>query len=118
MTNLPERIEQLAVQVATKTREVQDLRDQIGQRESAATIEILNARDEEGRPLYSNETARGAALKLALAANTRYTDVERRLAVAETERAHLLANLERARNEFRLYLLDRQQEIAAMGDEG
>lgn len=112
--NFPERIEQLALQLAAKTREVQDLREQLGLKESAATLEVLNARDEEGRPLYSNETARGAALKLALAANPRYTESERRLAAAEIERAELLANLERARNEFRLHLLDRQQEIATM----
>ena len=117
MTNLPERIEQLALQQAAKSREVQDLREQISQRESAATLEILNARDEEGRPLYTNETARNAALKLALAANTRYTELERRLVTVETERATLLANLERARNEFRLHLLDRQAEITAMGGE-
>ena len=101
--NFPERIEQLSIQVAAKTREVQDLREQIGLKESAATLEVLNARDEEGRPLYSNETARGAALKRALAAT-------------ETERAELLANLECARNEFRLHLLDRQQEIAVMSN--
>ncbi len=117
MTNFPERIEQLAMQTAAKGREVQDLREQIGLKESAATLEILNARDEEGRPLYSNETARGAALALALAANPKHTELKRRLAAAETERAELLANLERARGEFRLHLLDRQQEIATVSGE-
>ncbi len=42
--NYPEHIESLAWQVAAKTREVQDLREQIGLRESAATLEILNAK--------------------------------------------------------------------------
>ena len=111
--NYPERIETLALQLAAKTREVQDLREQLDLKESAATLEVLNARDEGGRPLYSNETARNAALKLALTANTKYQELERKLSAAETDRAQLLASLERARNEFKLYLLDRQQEIAA-----
>lgn len=112
--NYPERIESLALQIAAKTREVQDLRDQIGVRESAATLEVLNAKDEEGRPLYSNETARTAAINLALSGNTRYQELSRKLAAAEQERTQLMANTERARNEFKIYLLDRQQEIAVM----
>lgn len=115
--NYPERIETLALQVAAKTREVQDLREQIGLRESAATLEILNAKDEEGRPLYSNETARSAAIKLALSGNTKYQELNRRLAAAEQERAQLLATTERVRNEFKVYILDRQQEIATMRSE-
>ena len=115
--NYPERIESLALQIAAKTREVQELREQIGLRESAATLEVLNAKDEEGRPLYSNETARSAAIKLALSGNTRYQELNRRLAATEQERAQLLANIERARNEFRVHLLDRQQEIATMRPE-
>lgn len=112
--NYPEHIESLALQVATKTREVQEVREQIGLRESAATLEILNAKDEEGKPLYSNETARSAAIKLALSVKTKYQELNRRLAVAEHERAQLLASIERARNEFRVHLLDRPQEIATM----
>ncbi len=110
--NHPERIEETALALAAKSREVQDLRAQVGLKDSAATIEILNAKDEEGRPLYTNETSRGAAIKLALAANRSYQELERRLAVAEQEREQLRANVERLRNEFRLYLLDRQAEIA------
>ncbi len=112
--NYPERIESLALSLAAKSREVQDLREQIGLRESSATLEILNAKDEEGRALYSNETARSAAIKLALASNTRYQELDRKLIIAEQERAQLAANVERARNEFKLHLLDRQQEIAAL----
>lgn len=113
----PERIEALAVQLAAKTREVQDLREQIGLRESSATLEVLNARDAENRPLHSNETSRNAAIQLALAASAKHQEAARRVAAAETERAGLQANVERLRNEFRLHLLDRQQEIAAMNSQ-
>ena len=112
--NYPEHIESLSLALAAKSRELQDLRAQLDLKESAATLEILNARDEQGKALYSNETARNAALKLALSANPRYQELERKVAVAEQERAELFANLERVRGEFKVYLLDREQEIAAM----
>lgn len=115
--NYPEQIEATALQLSAKTREVQDLREQIDLRESAATLEVLNARDEQGRALYSNETARNAAIKLALASNNNFQDLDRKLVAAETERAQLLARLERLRGEFRLHLLDRRQELAAMDSE-
>ncbi len=115
--NYPEQIEDVALQLSQRTREVQDLREQVTLRESAATLEVLNARDEQGRALYSNETARNAAIKLALSSNNNYQELERRLTAAETERSQLLARIERLRGEFRLHLLDRQQEIAAMGAE-
>ncbi len=115
--NYPEQIEATVLQLSQRTREAQDLREQVDLRESAATLEVLNARDEQGRSLYSNETARNAAIKLALSSNNNYQELERRLIVAETERSQLLARIERLRGEFRLHLLDRQQEIAAMGAE-
>ncbi|HEX8775639.1 MAG TPA: hypothetical protein VF735_18860 [Pyrinomonadaceae bacterium] len=107
----PERIEAVSLTIAAKNREIADLRNQIDLRQSAATLEILNARDENAKPLYSNETARSAAIKLALAANPGYQELERKLAAAELDRAASFASLERLRGEFKLYLLDRQQEI-------
>src|SRR5215211_5999015 len=100
-----ERIEAVSLTIAAKNREMADLRQQIDLKQSAATLEILNARDENARPLYSNETARSAAIKLALAANPRYQELERKLAAAEMERAQAFASLERLRGEFKLYLL-------------
>lgn len=107
----PERIEAVSLTIAAKNREMADLRNQIDLKQSAATLEILNAKDESAKPLYSNETARSAAIKLALAANARYQELERKLAAAELDRAQAFAALERLRGEFKLYLLDRQQEV-------
>jgi hypothetical protein len=106
----PERIEAVSLTIAAKNREMADLRNQIDLKQSAATLEILNAKDESAKPLYSNETARSAAIKLALAANPRYQELERKLAAAEMDRAQAFASLERLRGEFKLYLLEKQQE--------
>jgi hypothetical protein len=107
----PERIEAVSLTIAAKNREMADLRHQIDLKQSVATLEILNARDENAKPLYSNETARSAAIKLALAANPGYQELERKLAAVEIDRAAAFAALERLRGEFKLYLLDRQQEV-------
>ena len=74
----PERIEAVSLTIAAKNREMADLRNQIDLKQSAATLEILNARDEQAKPLYSNETARSAAIRLALAANPRYQELSGR----------------------------------------
>jgi hypothetical protein len=108
----PERIEAVSLTIAAKNREIADLRNQMDLKQSAATLEILNAKDENARPLYSNETARSAAIKLALAANPRYQELERKLSAAEMDRAQAFAGLERLRGEFKLHLLDRQQELS------
>ena len=107
----PERIEAVSLTIAAKNREMTALRNEIELKQSAATLEILNARDENAKPLYSNETARSAAIRLALAANPRYQELESKLAAVEMDRARAFAALERLRGEFKLYLLDRQQEV-------
>lgn len=109
----PARIEAVSLTIAAKSREMADLRNEMALKESVATLEILNARDEHSKPLYSNETARSAALKIALSANTEYQELERRLAAIEMERSQAYAALERLRGEFKLYLLDRQQAMVA-----
>lgn len=111
----PARIESVSLTIAAKSREMADLRNKISLQESIATLEVLNAKDEHSKPLYSNETARSAAIKLALAANPEYQELERKLAAIEMERAQGYASLERLRGEFKLYLLDRQQ-AATTGD--
>ncbi len=112
----PARIESVSLTIAAKSREMTDLRNEISLKESVATLDILNAKDEHSKPLYSNETARSAAIKLALAANPEYQELERKLAAVEVERAGGYAALERLRGEFKLYLLDRQQALAMVGD--
>jgi hypothetical protein len=112
--DFPERIEAVSLSLAGKNRELQDLREQLGLRESTATLEILGAKDEQGKPLYSNETTRGAAMKLALASNNQYQELSSRIAAVEQERAELMASVERLRGEFRLHVLDKQLEIASL----
>lgn len=112
--NLPERIEAITLLAATKNRDIHESREQLGLQESVATLEILTAKDEHGKPLYSNETARAAAIKLALSSRADYQEMQSKLIILEEERAAALANVERLRNEFKLYLLDKQLEIAVL----
>ena len=111
--NYPELIENVSLNLARKNREIQELRSQLGIEESSMILEILNAKDEQGKALYSNETARNAAVKIVLSTNPTYQELETKSLDAEQERAELLANFECLRNEFKLFLLDKQLEIAS-----
>ena len=112
----PARIESVSLTIAAKSREMAGLRNEMSLKESVATLEILNAKDEHSKPLYSNETARNAAINLAMAANPEYQELESKLAAVEMERAQGYAALERLRGEFKLYLLDRQQDLTMARD--
>lgn len=78
------------------------------------TLDIAATKTGEGKPLYSNETTRTAALALRLLGNGDYTDLKEALARAERKRQELTARLERLRGEFKLALVERQAEIAAL----
>lgn len=104
----PETIEQTALKLADTTQEITTLRERMNEIEIVETLDIAAAKNGEGKPLYSNETTRSAALALRLVGNEDYTELKETLARAERKRQELTARLERLRGEFKLYLVERQ----------
>ncbi len=113
--NYPEQIEKASLDLAQVQREAVTLRERLGEIEVILTLEIINAKTPEGKPLYSNEAARNAELILRLRDNEDAAEIKRMLERADERRAELLAHVERLRGEFKLFLLDRQAEIIAHG---
>ena len=112
MNNYPEQIEQVNVTLANLNLEIAALRDVISNREAVLSLDVLTAKDEKDKPLYSNETARSAAFTLSRRDDIELQTLTAELRTHEHRRAELLANLERLRGEFKLRLLDRQEEIS------
>jgi len=112
--NYPEQIEKTALELGEVQREAAEQRERLAEIESILTLEIAGAKSSEGKPLYSNEAARNAELILRLRDSEDATQIKGLLERADEKKARLLAHLERLRGEFKLYLVERQAEIAAM----
>ncbi|MBA3439094.1 MAG: hypothetical protein H0T92_04410 [Pyrinomonadaceae bacterium] len=113
----PERIEELAVAITNDTRAIAALREQLAIIEAHHTLDIQSAKDEHGKPQYTNEDARRAAHTLRLADDEHHRRLTLKLRDTEQERARRDASLERLRREFKLYVLDRQEAITRTSDD-
>ena len=111
MREHPQKIEELQIEIARVGAELQAVREEIGSREALMTLDIVTARDESGKPLYSNESLRAAALTLAKEQSEELNELKNREKALEQTRGELFARLERLRLEFKLFLLDREAEI-------
>ena len=111
MREHPQKIEELQFEIARVGGELQTIREEIGSREALMTLDVVTARDEGGKPLYSNESLRAAALTLAKEQSEELNELKTREKTLEQTRSELFARLERFRLEFKLFLLDREAEI-------
>ncbi len=112
-TSYPQQIEKVSLDLAETMAQAATQRERVAEIEAILTLEIANAKTPEGKPLYSNEAMRSAELVLRLRDNEDATEIKQSLGRADEKRARLLARLEHLRGEFKLHLLDRQDEIAA-----
>lgn len=111
MREHPQKIEELQIEITRVGAELQAVREEIGSREALMTLDIVTARDEGGKPLYSNESLRAAALTLAKEQSEELNELKNREKALEQTRGESFARLERLRLEFKLFLLDREAEI-------
>jgi hypothetical protein len=111
MREHPQKIEELQIEIARLGAELQTVREGIGSREALMTLDIVTARDEGGKPLYSNESLRAAALTLAKEQSEELNELKNREKTLEQTRGESFARLERLRLEFKLFLLDQEAEI-------
>ena len=111
MREHPQKIEELQIELARVSAELQTIREEIGSREALLTLDVVTAKDESGKPLYSNESLRAAALTLAKEQSVELNELKIREKTLDQTRSEMFARLERLRLEFKLFLLDREFEI-------
>ena len=98
----------LALHVASKVLERR--RELSSLHASEVKLEIINARTEAGKPLYSNETARECAIADALARDEEFHHFIEECDEAERLKVELAAKLERLRTEYRITLIDHEAD--------
>lgn len=107
------QIERINLDLANLHYELQLHRERQAFLEAQLTFAILDAKHPEtGKAMYSNETARDAALKLRLHEHEECQALRGVIFGADRDRAKLLAQLEQLRCLFKLELLERQDVIA------
>lgn len=113
MSNYPEQIEQTRLNVLSIRDTLKFVLDRAGQIKDGVTANVASETGPDGKPLYSNEAKRTAAIAAYLLDLDEYQQLqvtERNLR-KELERAD--ARLERLRNEFSEYKLDRREKLVA-----
>lgn len=111
MLDILNQIELAANDLAELNYQLQLDRDALTAIEAEISLQILDARNDVGKPLYSNETARANALTLQLRQHTDYQFRLANIRATEQERARLQASLERLRGLFKVELIERQEGI-------
>ena len=110
--NYPAEIEQTATRIAELVKEIGDIRTDLRDIETEQVVEVLTAKDESGKALFTNDKQRDTALATRLMEHPRHCKLKADLSEGELEKAIAGAKLERLRGEFKLHLLDRQEQIA------
>ncbi len=112
LNEYPQRIETASLTLQQAQQRLEKLREQLSLMEQVAILGVLAARDEHGKPAFSNETARAAELARRLATHAEYQALKDTVLQTERDKMVRLAQLERLRSEFKLALLERQEVIA------
>lgn len=112
--NYPEQIEQTSLKLAETSQELASLREHLAGIEAIAVLDIASAKTPEGKPLYSNDTTRSAALTLRLRDDSEAVEVKGMIERAEQKRSELFARLERLRGEFKLSLVEQQARLTSI----
>jgi hypothetical protein len=111
MLDLLNQIERTANDLAELNYQLQLDREELTAIEAEISLQILDARNDAGKPLYANETARANALTLQLRQHTDYQFRLTTIRATEQERARLQAGLERLRGLFKVELIERQEGL-------
>ncbi len=118
MRDLLNQIQRVGNDLANLNYQLQLDREMLAAREATISLAILDARNDVGKPFYSNETARAAALTLKLNEDADYRMKQAAIRNAERERGHLQAMLEQLRGLLKLELLERQEAMISNTNAG
>ena len=116
MRDHPEKIEHLQKEIIDINFAISKERERLNIIESDITIDVNTAKGVDGKPLFSNDSLRKAAITKQCDDDSEYTKIKSDLEDSERNRLYKLAELERLRLEFKLFLLDRQEEINSKSD--
>ncbi len=114
LVNYPSEIEKTVLALTECSRQSAELRERLAATEAIIIQDIAAAKTPEGKPQFTNESVRAAELTLRMRDDVEAADIKAQIERGEMQKQQQLARLERLRGEFKIHLLDRQAEIAAL----
>lgn len=106
----PALIEAANLELYEAGKELDEERERLARYEAGIKVQILTARNEAGKPLYSNDALRDAAFTEAIADDDRHQQLRVLADGAELEKFTAAAKLDRLRAEFRIALIEYEAE--------
>lgn len=106
ITEYPAKIEATALALHAAAKMLEERRELAALSACELKTEILIARNEAGKPLYSNDSLRECAISDALASDENYRELVVEADEAERLKVELATKLERLRAEYRIRLID------------
>ncbi len=103
---IPAQIESKCQELITDSEDLAQVREQIKDAELEAICETADARNDEGKALYTNDKTRERAARQSLRADTQYTRDRETARILERRIALLNAEIERLRRELRIAMID------------
>jgi hypothetical protein len=107
----PQMIEAALMQLADISEQLSDVRESLKDVELEAMGAALEAKNGEGKPLYSNDKAREIAAHKTLKASATYQRDKATERILERKKIELEAQVERLRRESRVALIDYEARI-------
>lgn len=106
VADLPAKIEATVLALHAATKSLEHRRELVSLHAAQIKAEIISAKSDTGKPLYSNDAARDCAITAALAGDETYQDFISEADDAERLKTELAAKLERLRAEYRIALIN------------
>lgn len=97
---IPDQIRELQGQMAEAQKEVEKAKSDVELERSAITAAVVSEVNDNGKPVYSNETARSAEITRRMAVDQDYLAAKKALAKAEEQVASLKFDIDRLYSEM------------------
>ena len=107
---IPAQIESKQQELITDSEDLAIVREQIKDTELDAICEAADARNDEGKALYTNDKTRERAARASLKADAQYQRDRETARILERRVAMLTAEIERMRREYRIALIDYERQ--------
>jgi hypothetical protein len=110
ISDYPARIEATALALHGAAKVLEQRRELASLHAAEIKLEIITAKNEVGKPVHSNESARECAIVETLARDEAYQQLVEEVDQAERLKIELAAKLERLRSEYRISLIEHEAD--------